>query len=96
MARVGNLNSLTSRERQVFSLLIAGRVLKEVAQELNISYRTTKEHSWLLLKKLGCSSRNELLLKFRPPDFQELLLLADLVGRVTALENKVKELEANA
>jgi DNA-binding CsgD family transcriptional regulator len=93
MARVGNLDSLTPRERQVFQLLLADKQNKEIANELGITPRTVVFHVMSLLRKLKCSTRYEIQKRFRAPRFEEVLVLADLVGRITALENKVKELE---
>jgi DNA-binding CsgD family transcriptional regulator len=97
MARGGNLvDRLTPRERQVFHLLMADKQNKEIACELGITPRTATFHVMALLRKLKCSTRYEIQKRFRGPRFEEVLVLADLVGRVTALENKVKEMEANA
>jgi DNA-binding CsgD family transcriptional regulator len=95
VARSGNLDSLTPRQRQVFRLVMADKQNKEIANELGISQRTARFHVCEILHKIGCATRYEVQRKYQSPRFEEVLVLAELVGRVTALENKVKELEAN-
>ena len=48
--------SLTARERQVLSLVAAGRTGKEIAAALGISLRTARAHRENLGRKLGSSS----------------------------------------
>jgi DNA-binding NarL/FixJ family response regulator len=50
---------LTSREREVFSLLSDGLGNKEIASKLNISEHTIKFHIRSILGKLGASTRTE-------------------------------------
>ncbi|VGO19322.1 response regulator transcription factor [Pontiella sulfatireligans] len=45
-------NPLTKRERQVLELLAMGYIKKEVADKLNLSYRTITQYSEIIYKKL--------------------------------------------
>jgi DNA-binding NarL/FixJ family response regulator len=51
------MDQLSSRERQVLSLIATGRGNPEIAGELNISPRTVKNHVSSILTKLGVPSR---------------------------------------
>jgi DNA-binding CsgD family transcriptional regulator len=55
---------LTPRERQVFTLLLSGRLLKQIARELSVSYSTVNFHTNNLYRKLGVSGRAELAAKY--------------------------------
>ena len=57
------LPSLSVRERQVLELLSNGLSNKEISNELNISISTTKTHISRIFKRLGITSRRELLPK---------------------------------
>jgi DNA-binding NarL/FixJ family response regulator len=50
------LGVLTTREREVFSLLAHGKANKEVAQRLHVSISTVKKHRSRLQEKLGLHS----------------------------------------
>jgi DNA-binding CsgD family transcriptional regulator len=52
-------NTLTRREREVLSHLVAGRTYTEIAQSLFISQKTVGVHVSNLLRKTGTSSRRE-------------------------------------
>jgi FixJ family two-component response regulator len=52
--------SLTPRERVVFDLIIAGRLNKQIADELGIAERTVKLQRAQLMAKLGVESAAEL------------------------------------
>ena len=54
------LESLTSREREVMKLAVAGLTSKEIALRLGISYRTVETHRTRLILKTGTSSMLEL------------------------------------
>lgn len=55
------LEQLTERERDVLSLIAAGRTNKEAAAALGISHRTVETHREHLMKKLGARSVAELI-----------------------------------
>nr|WP_241827137.1 LuxR C-terminal-related transcriptional regulator [Streptomyces graminilatus] len=50
---------LTSRERQVLSLLAGGPSNRVIARKLGIAERTVKAHLTNLMRKLGVESRLE-------------------------------------
>ncbi|MEO8133718.1 MAG: response regulator [Betaproteobacteria bacterium] len=51
---------LTPREREVFDRVVAGRLNKQIADELGIGLRTVKAHRAQLMEKLGVDSAAEL------------------------------------
>jgi FixJ family two-component response regulator len=53
-------DSLTSRERDVFDRVVAGKVNKQIADELGIGERTVKTERAQVLTKLGVGSTAEL------------------------------------
>lgn len=65
----GRLESLTSRERQVMALILAGKFNKVIADELNISMRTVEVHRAKLFEKMGVRTAVELsqLMSGPPP-----------------------------
>lgn len=50
-------NILTTRERQVFELLISNKTTSEIAKELNISEKTVRNHISNAMQKLGVKGR---------------------------------------
>ena len=50
-------NQLTSREREVLGLLVAGNTDRKIAQSLTISPRTVNRHMCNILVKLAVPSR---------------------------------------
>jgi DNA-binding CsgD family transcriptional regulator len=52
-------NTLTKREQEVLSYLVAGRTYNEIAEALFISEKTVSVHVSNLLRKTGTSSRHE-------------------------------------
>jgi FixJ family two-component response regulator len=54
------LAALTTRERDVFERIVAGRLNKQIADELGISLRTVKVHRAHLMEKLGVATAAEL------------------------------------
>ncbi len=58
-----DIGSLTVRQRQVLKYLLAGKVAKEIASELNLSERTIRYHFSVIYAKTGLQ-RNELHRKF--------------------------------
>lgn len=55
---------LTEREREVCRLLIAGKTVKQIAAELFVSFSTAHAHYKSVYRKLGVTSRAELLRMF--------------------------------
>ena len=58
------LPSLSPRERQILELLATGKVPKEAAAELNISYETVRDYLKQIYQKLHVRSRTEAVLRF--------------------------------
>ena len=50
-------NILTKREKDVFMLLIKNKTTKEIAENLNISEKTVRNHVSNAMQKLGCKGR---------------------------------------
>ena len=50
-------NILTKREKDVFMLLIKNKSTKEIAECLNISEKTVRNHVSNAMQKLGCKGR---------------------------------------
>jgi NarL family two-component system response regulator LiaR len=61
--------NLTSRERDVLTLLINGMTNKEIAEKLVVSPSTIKTHVSNILQKLGASSRTEAVAMALNEDF---------------------------
>ena len=59
-----NLKMFTSREREVFEHLKAGKVNKEIAASANISVRTVKFHLSSIYRKLRVPGRHEAIQKY--------------------------------
>lgn len=60
-AQLDPYENLTSREREVFQLTAEGYSNKQIAERLGISPRTAETHRANLMRKLGLSSRPELI-----------------------------------
>jgi FixJ family two-component response regulator len=56
-----NYQSLTSRERDVFALVVVGKLNKHIAVELEISERTVKAHRAHVMEKMHATSLAELV-----------------------------------
>ena len=54
------LATLSSRERQIMDLILAGKLNKIIADELRISIRTVEVHRARLLEKMGVKTAVEL------------------------------------
>ena len=57
---------LSTREREILELIIAGLSNKEIASRLSVSVLTLRWHLKQIYKKLHVHSRVEVVLKFRP------------------------------
>ena len=55
------VTSLTRRERQVFDLIVRGKINKQIAYELGTSERTVKAHRHQVMEKMQVSSLAELV-----------------------------------
>lgn len=55
----GKIESLTKRELEVLKLLAVGMYNKEVAEKLNISERTVKNHVSIIFKKIEVTDRTQ-------------------------------------
>jgi len=58
--------NLTDREEEVFTMLLARKVPKEIACTLKVSYETVRFHAKNLYRKLNIHSRVELFAKYLP------------------------------
>lgn len=58
--RDARLAALTTREREVFERIVAGRRNQEIADDLGISLRTVKAYRAQVMEKLGVTSAAEL------------------------------------
>ncbi|MFK4508443.1 response regulator [Bradyrhizobium daqingense] len=56
-----HLASLTHRERQVFDLIVRGRINKQIAHELGTTERTVKAHRHQVMEKMQSHSLAELV-----------------------------------
>jgi FixJ family two-component response regulator len=56
-----SLTALTSREREVLTQVVAGRLNKQIASELGTVEKTVKFHRGNLMRKLGVRSVAELV-----------------------------------
>jgi FixJ family two-component response regulator len=59
--RAALLDKLTQRERQVLDLIVAGRMNKQIADDLAISIKTVEAHRASLMFKLNVRSMAELM-----------------------------------
>ena len=53
--------SLTTREREIAQLLVAGRTSKQIARSLEISHRTVEAHRARLMRKMGVATPGEMI-----------------------------------
>lgn len=56
---IGNLRSLTQRQRDVLKLMAEGYSNKEISRNLQIAEATTKTHAAALMRALGVRNRTE-------------------------------------
>lgn len=52
---------LTDRQREVLQMLAEGRTLREIAEQLKITYRTARFHKFKIREELGISKDSELI-----------------------------------
>lgn len=58
-----NKNILTSREKEVFDLLICNKTTKEIAIILNISEKTVRNHISNVIQKLEVNTRYQAVIE---------------------------------
>lgn len=54
---------LTTREREIFNLLIEGYVTKEISNKLNISEKTVRNHISNVIQKLEVNTRYQAVIE---------------------------------
>lgn len=54
---------LTTREEEIFKLLVKNHTTKEIALKLNISEKTCRNHVSNVIGKLGVTSRTQAILE---------------------------------
>lgn len=52
-----NKSILTKREKEVFDLLVKNKITKEIADDLDISEKTVRNHISNVMQKLGVKGR---------------------------------------
>jgi len=70
------LNALTPREREVFVIVVRGRLNKQIAHELGTSERTVKAH------------RHSIMQKFKVKSLAELVSIAEHLGMVAEPDSR--------
>lgn len=58
---IKRINSLTKREQQVMTLVVAGKLNKDIAQKLDISVKTVEVHRANVMEKMAVSSITDLV-----------------------------------
>jgi DNA-binding NarL/FixJ family response regulator len=53
--------ALSDREYQVFRLLVSGKTVSDIGEELNLSVKTVSTHKARLLQKMGVANQTELV-----------------------------------
>ena len=65
-------NFLTTREREIFNLLVKNMDTEDIAEKLGISSKTVRNHISNVIQKLGLKSRSQALLELIK--MQEIIL----------------------
>jgi DNA-binding NarL/FixJ family response regulator len=60
-----NAEKLTERELAIVRLICAGKLDRDIAEKLAIKYGTVRAHLRTIYRKLGVTSRTEVLVRFR-------------------------------
>ena len=58
-----NNKILTNREKEVFDLLVDNMTTKEIANNLNISEKTVRNHISNVIQKLGVKGRSQAVIE---------------------------------
>ena len=53
--------SLSDREYQIFQLLVSGKAVSDIAENLNLSAKTVSTHKARLMEKMGLANQTELI-----------------------------------
>jgi DNA-binding NarL/FixJ family response regulator len=61
---ISGVESLTARESEILELLAQGYVAKEIADKLNITYGTVRDHLGNIYEKLHVRSRTEAVIRY--------------------------------
>lgn len=61
--KVKQVSFLTSREKQIFLLLVQNQDTEQIAEQLEISSKTVRNHISNVIQKLGVKSRSQALLE---------------------------------
>lgn len=67
------ITRLTQREREILSVLIRGRLDKEIANDLGISLDTVKKHNKSIYRKLNVRNRSEVIALMSTLDISETI-----------------------
>lgn len=59
-----DISQLSKRENEIMKLMISNKKCAEMSKSLFISINTVKVHRKRVLRKLGCSDVNELIIKY--------------------------------
>jgi FixJ family two-component response regulator len=84
------LEQLTPREREVFQLVVHGRLNKQIAHELDITERTVKAHRQSVMEKFNAHSLLELVFA------AESLGILSRSDRQAMLERNIKEVREDS
>ena len=76
----GEAATLSAREQEILALLSQGKVSKEIADRLAISYHTVRVHTKHIYEKLHVRSRSEAVLKY----------MSDKGGAATSTPNRAR------
>lgn len=60
-SRRGDLKALSPREREIVTLIAAGKTTRDISEELNISVKTVETHRTRIMEKLNCHKAAELV-----------------------------------
>ena len=65
LAKHPEISQLSNREMEVFEKLLSDKTLSVIASEMFITYSAVHFHCKNIYKKLGISSRKQLLIKYK-------------------------------
>jgi DNA-binding NarL/FixJ family response regulator len=87
---------LTQRERQVLDALMAGKVTKDIASDLDLAPKTIDVFKCKIYDKLQVHSISELFVRMRdnPPDIKIVTAGSNFHDMIHKLELRIAALEA--